>query len=208
MKTIVITGSSGSGKSYLSNKLANLYDNSIVIKTDSYYRDCLLIKFLSIFIIDIYDRPISIKTKEIKNTLNSVFKKVGVINSYYYDFKKKKSLKSKIKINYKGQNQFLIIEGIFAHRLDLNYKETINIVCKEEKTICFKRRLKRDKLERARNSKEVNKRFNSSWYLFYKNIKKFLKNNKVIVINPVDNKDYNKLIIYLKQITLTKKINK
>ena len=32
MKTIVITGPSGSGKSYLSNKLSKLFYNSIVIK--------------------------------------------------------------------------------------------------------------------------------------------------------------------------------
>ena len=48
MRTIVITGPSGSGKSYLSNKLSKLLDNSIVIKTDSYYRDNMLIRFLSI----------------------------------------------------------------------------------------------------------------------------------------------------------------
>ena len=42
MITIVITGPSGSGKTYLSNKLNKLFDNSIVIKTDSYYRDNIL----------------------------------------------------------------------------------------------------------------------------------------------------------------------
>ena len=47
MKTIVITGPSGSGKSYLSNKLSKLFNNSIVIETDSYYRDNILIKYLS-----------------------------------------------------------------------------------------------------------------------------------------------------------------
>ena len=66
MITIIITGPSGSGKTYLSNKLLKLFDNSIVIKTDSYYRDNILIKFLSIFLFDIYDRPLSINKK--KNT--------------------------------------------------------------------------------------------------------------------------------------------
>ena len=63
MKTIVITGPSGSGKTNLSNKLSKLFDNSIIIKTDSYYRDNILIRFLAIFLFDIYDRPISIKKK-------------------------------------------------------------------------------------------------------------------------------------------------
>ena len=65
MITIIITGPSGSGKTFLSNKLLKLFDNSIVIKTDSYYRDNILIKFLSIFLCDIYDRPLSINKKAI-----------------------------------------------------------------------------------------------------------------------------------------------
>ena len=53
MKTIVITGPSGSGKSYLSSRLSKLFSDSIVINTDSYYRDDLLIRFLSIFIVSL-----------------------------------------------------------------------------------------------------------------------------------------------------------
>ena len=50
MQTIIITGPSGSGKSYLSSKLSKLFMNSIVIKTDSYYRniDKKRIKILSL----------------------------------------------------------------------------------------------------------------------------------------------------------------
>ena len=65
MKTIVITGPSGSGKTYLSNKLSKLFYNSIIIKTDSYYRDNIFIRFLSIFLYDIYDRLLSIKKKKL-----------------------------------------------------------------------------------------------------------------------------------------------
>ena len=200
MKTIIITGPSGSGKTFLSNKLSNLFDNSIVINTDSYYRDNLLIRFLSTFLFDIYDRPLSIMRNEIMKTLRSIDNNDRVVSFYKYDFKRKNSSLSKKSINYIGVNQFLIIEGIFSHRLELNYQETINILCKEKKHICFKRRLKRDQLERGRKISEVYKKFNKSWFLFYKNIKKLLKKNKVLVLNPVDNKDYNKLIIYLQKI--------
>ena len=120
MKTIVITGASGSGKSYLSNKLSKELCNSIVIKTDSYYRDSILIRFLSIFICDIYDRPLSIKKKELMKTLRSINKKESLITFFKYDFKRKRSSKSKLKINYKDDYQFLILEGVFAHRLGLN----------------------------------------------------------------------------------------
>ena len=48
MKTLIITGPSGSGKSYLTKNISKLFNNTIVIKTDSYYKDNIFIKFLSI----------------------------------------------------------------------------------------------------------------------------------------------------------------
>ena len=197
MKTIVITGSSGSGKSYLSNKLSKVFYNSIVIKTDSYYRDSILIRFLSIFICDIYDRPLSIKKKKLIKTLRSIYNKDRLISYYKYDFKTKSSSKSKLNINYSDEYQFLILEGIFSHRLGLNYQETINIVCEEEKEICFTRRLRRDQLERGRNNREVFKKFDKSWYLFYDKLKKFINENDVLSLNTVDKISYNNLVLNL-----------
>ena len=201
MITIVITGPSGSGKTYLSNKLNKLFDNSIVIKTDSYYRDNIFIRFLSIFFYDIYDRPLSINKKELKNTLTAIHNKDKLIKFYQYDFKRKQSSYSKKSIKYKGENQFLILEGIFAHRLDLNYQETINIICEEKKDICFKRRLIRDKLERNRNTSEVNRKFTRSWNLFYKNIIRYIDINRKISLNPVDKISYDNLVDYLQYIS-------
>ncbi|WP_269610391.1 uridine kinase family protein [Prochlorococcus marinus] len=200
MKTIVITGPSGSGKSYLSNKLSKLFYNSIVIKTDSYYRNNILIKFFSKFLYDIYDRPMSIKKSAIKNNLRSIHKKERLIPFYKYDFKSKDSSVSEIRINYTGENQFLILEGIFAHRLDLNYQESINIVCEDKKSICFKRRIKRDQLERGRSMIEINNKFDKSWYLFYKNINHFRNNNKVFSLNGIDKMSYDKLLFNLKNL--------
>ena len=199
MKTIIITGPSGSGKSYLSKEISKLFNNTIVIKTDSYYKDNIFIKFLSIFQYDIYDRPISFKKSEIKKTLRSLHNKDRLISFYNYDFQRKKSSKKEENINYEGDNQFLILEGIFAHRLDLNYNETINIVCEEEKDICFKRRLKRDQLERGRDSREVNNKFNISWYLFHENVQNYLNNFKVLSINPLDMISYDQLVLYLQK---------
>ena len=136
---------------------------------------------------------------EIKNTLRSIHNKDKLISFYKYDFKRKHSSKSERSINYDGDNQLLIVEGIFAHRLDLNYNETINIICKEEKDICFKRRLKRDRLERGRDSREVIKKFNKSWYLYYKNVQKYLNNFEVLTINPLDMISYDQLVLYLQK---------
>ena len=199
MKTIIITGPSGSGKSYLSKKISKLFNNTIVIKTDSYYKDNILIRFLSILQYDIYDRPMSFKKNEINKTLRSLHNKSRLISFYNYDFKRKHSSKSERSINYEGENQLLIVEGIFAHRLDLNYNETINIVCEEERDICFKRRLKRDQLERGRDSREVNNKFNISWYLFHENVQNYLNNFEVLSINPLDLVSYNQLVLYLQK---------
>ena len=199
MKTIIITGPSGSGKSYLSKQISKSFNNSIVIKTDSYYKDNIFIRLVSIFQHDIYDRPISFMKNEIEKTIRSIHNKERLISFYKYDFKRKHSSKSEDSINYEGDNQFIILEGIFAHRLDLNYNETINIICEEEKDICFKRRLKRDQLERGRDSREVIKKFNKSWYLYYKNVQKYLNNFEVLSINPLDMISYDQLVLYLQK---------
>ena len=141
MKTIIITGASGSGKTFLTNKLEKDINNTITINTDSYYRDDLFIKFLSIFIKDIYDRLISIKNKELHKTIESIYRNDNTITIYKYDFKRRKS--SQLTRKREKQNKFLIIEGIFSHRINLDYKKTINIFCEETKEICYQRREKR-----------------------------------------------------------------
>ena len=197
MKTLIITGPSGSGKSFLSNKLLNLFQDTILIKTDSYYKDSKFIKFLSIFVRDIYDRPVSIKRKELGDNLKSINNKSRVIKSYYYDFKNRRSFNRKLRLNYKVEDQLLIIEGIFAHRLDIDYQNTINIICEENKQICFKRRLIRDQKERGRSVNEVKEKFSKSWSLFYQNIEEYQKNYETIKINPIKKNSYDKLVIKL-----------
>ena len=199
MKTIVITGPSGSGKTILSNKLAKSLKDSVIVKTDSYYRDNLFIKLISIFINDVYDRFLSFKSKEIMKTIDSLFKNEKSINFYTYDFTKKISRKTTRKINHKENYRFLILEGIFSHRLDLNYNETINIICKEKKEICYQRRLKRDQTERGRNKKEINKKFNKSWNLYFQNLNKFSHIKNTITLNQSDKLSYKLLIRKIKK---------
>ena len=198
MKTIIITGPSGSGKSFLSNKLSLLFPDAILIKTDSYYKDNIFIKFLSIIISDLYDRPVSIRRKKLKETLRSIENNNKVINSYSYDFRIRKSSKKRINLKYKVEEQLVILEGIFAHRLNLEYKNTINIICEDNKKICYENRLKRDQLERGRCVNEINKRFDKSWNLFYQNIDEYINNYETIQINPLNKDSYNKLVTNLK----------
>ena len=198
MNTIIITGPSGSGKSFLSKELSKLLQNSIIIKTDSYYKDNKFIKFLSILFTDIYDRPVSIKRKELIENLKLIYNKSGVINSYYYDFKRKRSFNKLINLTYQQEEQFLIIEGIFSHRLDIDYNNCINIICEENKLICFKRRLSRDQKERGRSVNEVKGKFSKSWDLFYKNIKEYMNNYETFTVSPLKKDSCNKLVDLIK----------
>ena len=198
MKTIVITGPSGSGKTLLSKKLSRLFENSIVIKTDSYYRDDIIIKFLSFFIYDIYDRSISIKNKELIDTISSIYNKDETTIFYNYDFRSKISTKISRNIEHRTEMEYLILEGIFAHRLNLNYDDSLNIFCNETKEICYQRRMKRDELERGRAKKEINKRFSRSWDLYFKHFKKYTNTNKVLNINSNDIQSCKKIINKIK----------
>ena len=197
MNTIIISGPSGSGKSFLAKILSNLLPDTIIIRTDSFYKDSILIKCLSLIVYDIYDRPLSIKSKELMNNIKSIRNQARQINSFYYDFKRRKSFNKKINLNYNDENQFLIIEGIFSHRLDIDYKNTINIICEEDKEICLQRRLIRDKHERGRNDKEIQKKFYKSWDLFFQNIEKFIKNNHTTTLKSSEKISYNDLVIKL-----------
>ena len=78
MKIIVITGPSGSGKSFLTKKLCNLFDDTIVIKTDSYYSDSLIIKLISILIKKNLRLQMQEEEKDLKEKFQSLEKMLGV----------------------------------------------------------------------------------------------------------------------------------
>ena len=196
MKLIIVTGPSGSGKSYLTNRLKNEFENTIVLKTDSYYRDSFLIRLISIFMIDIYDRIISIRKNELLKTIEKIIRNERFINIRNYDFITKKSSKSKISINQEQKDKILIIEGIFSHRLEIRHKINIYVFCLDNKEICYKRRLERDERDRARNHNEIRRRFKYSWKLFYIHIKKFINRNQndIEYINSYNELSYKRLI--------------
>ena len=203
METIVITGPSGTGKTFLANKLSKDFKSSIILNTDSYYRDNLFIKFLSVFMHDIYDRLISIRKKDLLKTIESIYFNEKKIILYNYDFRTKKSTQ----IISKKQNkiQLLIIEGVFSHRINFKFKSSLNILCNENKEICYKRRLKRDQLERGRNKKEVKRKFKRSWDLYYKHLTTYIKQNDIYEVNTKEKMSYDKLINKIKTIYSNKK---
>ncbi len=200
MHLVIISGPSGSGKSILANKLLNEFKNISIIKTDSYYRDNLLIKLLSLFFNDIYDRIISIKKKKLIDTLTSIINKEKNIFTYNYNFKTKKSSIRRIFIKEENKKKIVILEGIFAHRLINHFKNNIfmKILCIEKKELCYERRLKRDRIQRGRKKKEVEERFIRSWDIFHNQSYDFKEDNQVIVFDTKDEKQYSKIVYKLK----------
>ena len=198
IKIIIIVGQSGSGKTTISNKLSKSLGDSFIINTDSYYRDDIIIKLLSMITNDIYDRLISIKKKEIIKTIGDIYSRKKSTSLYNYDFERKKSSRTKKSIQNINKIKYIIIEGIFAHRLGLNYKNTINIECKENKELCYKRRLKRDILERKRNEQEINIRFEKSWELYLNNSIKYIHSNNIEFLYPSNEISLIKIINTIK----------
>ncbi len=210
LNLIIISGPSGSGKTFLAKRICKEFNHINIINTDSYYRDNFMIKILSLYFKDIYDRIISIKRNELIDTLTSLLNNEELINSYYYNFKTRKSTKKTI-IRKRNQytNQIVILEGIFAHRLIKNFKNNIfmKILCIEDKSLCLKRRIERDLVERGRKRKEVEERFQRSWEIFHNHSSNFKRNNEIIYLDNKDKEQYRNIINRIESLNLKTKKN-
>ncbi len=210
MNLIIISGPSGSGKSYLAKKICKEFKHINLIKTDSYYKDNFIIKILSMYFNDIYDRIISLKKKELKGTLISILNKEKLIYRYNYDFRRRKSTKKEIiKHSDQSTNQIVILEGIFAHRLITDFEKHIfmKILCIEDKSLCFKRRIQRDLIERGRERKEVEERFQKSWEIFHNQSNKYRKGNNLICLKKENKEQFINIINRIENLNLKNKKN-
>ena len=104
---------------------------------------------------------------------------------------------------WKSHALYLLAEFFYSKNEKQKSKEFFNQIIILENSnkdlrIKAQRRLNRDLLERDRKMDEVNKRFNKSWYLYYNNLKNYIRSNKVIYINTIDSNNYEQLIRKLK----------
>ena len=83
----------------------------------------------------------------------------------------------------------------------------MKILCIEDKSICFKRRIHRDLIERGRKRKEVEERFQRSWEIFHNQSFNFKKDNEVIYLNKKDEEQYNNIINRIESLNLKTKKN-
>ena len=178
MKLIFISGPSGCGKTTLSNQIIEKIKNSIILRTDNYYKTGLKSKLLSKFLKGYFDRSISFNYKLFNKDFNYIVKNGASINERFYDFEKKKINNL---LNETNNINHLIIEGIFSKEFSstLFNQNYYFLELKINKNECMKRVVQRDIKERGKKKKQAENDFLKSWDIYYKKWKpNSIKNNK------------------------------
>ena len=188
MKLIFISGPSGSGKTTLSNQIKEKIKNSIILRTDNYYKTGLESRLLSKFLKGYFDRSISFNYKLFNKDFRYIIKNGTSIKERSYDFERKKINKI---FNETNNINVLIIEGIFAKEFARKFcnQDYYFLELKINKNDCMKRVVERDIKERGKSKKKAEEDFLKSWDVYYEKFKnKNTKNN-------------------INEITITKKTN-
>ena len=193
MKTIIISGPTGSGKTTLSKQLLDKVNNGMILNTDMYYKTGLKSKLLSKLIDGYFDRLISFNYQLFKEDLCFILENCQANHKYTYDFKNKTVKKT---FNKKSRIDYLIIEGIFSKELlgVIKKNRFFLIEIKTRKESCMYRVIKRDINERGKSEKLAINDFLKSWDLYHlRNRKKYCKYNANQLIYT-ENNDLNFLL--------------
>lgn len=167
MKVIVISGPTGSGKTTLSNRILNKFQNGIKLSTDNYYKAGLISRVLSRIIDGYFDRKISFNYNLFKKDFKYICKNSKSDHIYSYNFIKKtikKSYKKKINIEY------IIVEGIFTKSILRNLRKHnfLYIELETNKESCMNRVINRDLIERGKSKHLAENDFLKSWNIYYR----------------------------------------
>ena len=160
MYIIGLAGGTGSGKSFIANKLLNYFDKNKIclIQLDSYYKDLSDMEFKDREKYN-FDHPNAIDFTSLINDINKL-NTFGIAEIPKYNFQTHCRSKNKKKINKK---EILIIEGILSFynkvlRNKINYKIYIDI----SEKIRLERRINRDINLRGRTNKSIIEQFNKT----------------------------------------------
>ena len=197
-KTIIgITGGSGSGKTYLSNKIIDKFgDEKInIIKMDSYYKDLAHLSMQEREVNN-FDHPDAFDFELLVDHLNILFNEDSV-KIPIYDYKTHTRKKNTKEIKYKP---IIIIEGIFSMyykklRELMDYKVFIATSNKTRK----ERRINRDKISRDRTLDSILNQYEKMVEPMYEKYIKPMKNisNLIIKENDKNNININKLFKFI-----------
>ena len=200
MIIIGVSGRTGSGKTYLTDKIINNFDDSIIdkIEVDSYYKDLSHLP-MSKRAINNFDHPNAFEFNLLINDINKLKKNNNIKVPIYNYCKHIRSNKTR---QIKHVIKILIIEGIFALYNDdilklLDYKVFLDV----SKDICIERRINRDIINRERTKEDIKNQINNTVLPMYN---KFIKPTKLyadIIIKKIDEQDndYVKLMSIINQ---------
>ena len=204
MKSIIIgiTGGSGSGKTYLSNKLINKFgkDNINLIHMDSYYND---LKYLSMEEREKnnFDQPNAFDFNLLSNHLKNLDNK-GNVEIPIYDYKTHTRTNKTSKIIYKP---ILIIEGIFAiYNKKIRDLMNLTVYIDIENNIRKERRIKRDTIQRNRTEDSIIYQYENVVEPMYKKYISPMKNKSNLILKEISEKsnEFNKLVNYINKIII------
>jgi len=199
---IGITGGSGSGKTYLSNKLINKFgkDNINLIHMDSYYND---LKYLSMEEREKnnFDQPNAFDFNLLSNHLKNLDNK-GNVEIPIYDYKTHTRTNKTSKIIYKP---ILIIEGIFAiYNKKIRDLMNLTVYIDIENNIRKERRIKRDTIQRNRTEDSIIYQYENVVEPMYKKYISPMKNKSNLILKEISEKsnEFNKLVNYINKIII------
>ena len=197
---IGITGSTGSGKSYLTNNLIKKYSSNLIdkIEVDSYYKNLahLAMEKRSK---NNFDHPDAFEFELLIDDLKKI-KSGKDIKIPVYDYSTHLRTKQYRKIN--SDIKVLLIEGIYA----LYNKSIVSILNKkvfidiaQEK--CISRRIERDMISRGRTFESIKKQINTTVIPMFKKFIKPTKDIADLIIKKTDDDD----IEFVKLISIIEK---
>ena len=199
---IGITGGSGSGKTYLSNKLINKFgkDNINLIHMDSYYND---LKYLSMEKREKnnFDQPNAFDFNLLLNHLKNLDNK-GNVEIPIYDYKTHTRSNKTNKII---EKPILIIEGIFAlYNKKIRDLMNLTIYIDIENNIRKERRIKRDTIQRNRTEDSIIYQYENVVEPMYKKYISPMKNKSNLILKEISEKsnEFNKLVNYINKIII------
>ena len=153
IKIIGIAGGSGSGKTTLTKQLIKLFkqDDILMIEMDSYYKDLINLPFKEREQKN-FDHPDAFDFNLLENQLNKIINKEPIsipIYDYSKHIRKKESRLSLIP-------NFIFIEGILIfYKKKIRNLIDLKIFIDTNEKIRYKRRLKRDLLNRKRTKESI-----------------------------------------------------
>ena len=204
MKSIIIgiTGGSGSGKTYLSNKLINKFgkDNINLIQMDSYFND---LKYLSMEEREKnnFDQPNAFDFNLLSNHLKNLDNK-GNVEIPIYDYKTHTRTNKTSKIIDKP---ILIIEGIFAiYNKKIRDLMNLTVYIDIKNNIRKERRIKRDMIQRNRTEDSIIYQYENVVEPMYKKYISPMKNKSNLILKEISEKsnEFNKLVNYINKIII------